>query len=305
MKQQKQRLYQFFFKTALILNTIIIGQPISLALLGLMNRLMGRPIGMIFVTYAAIAEYYEYFSFKKLKPILERYPLFIGILKQNKKFGLVFGSGLTERQFKDIKKITALNKWMHCFASLVGAQEITYGGILPTELHKRNLVDSNYLHNRCNIVAQVIFKAEQKIRNQLDYKETVPVILIGGKGSIGSSIGHLLRQANRKIYIVDQNDEFPHNLKNQVTIVIDVARKGILERYLEFFWPEMVILNETYPYPNLRTQAKLRKKGIKLFHLVGVEGQMIPSLPGNYKAGIPCCAMFENQNFDPIFKRLV
>ena len=101
-----------------------------------------------------------------------------------------------------------------------------------------------------------------------------------------------------------RRDELPEVLRGQQVILIDVARKGALEKIIPQLWEGVVLLNETYPAPRAKVIRDLGEIGVPVFHLAGVKGFAFPEFPGAYSGGIPCCGMNEGGVIRPLLKYL-
>ena len=66
----------------------------------------------------------------------------------------------------------------------------------------------------------------------------------------------------------------------------------------------MLIINETYPEPSKKVVFALKKRGIHLYHIVGVKGSTFPNFFNAYAGGVPCCAMNTSEQFTPLIKLL-
>lgn len=294
----------FFRKLAILFFAFIIGNPLSLLLIGIGNRLCFRIIDTAFVCYAA-SEYYRYkYWFKFANPISLVFPTIVGVYFQGGKIGLIFGITSVEKDFSDAKKLAQFMRNVTLVKNLLGLKSFHYSGILPTELAKRSLIAKEYLTERCEIVAKVVLAAERQVREVEGVTGFLPVILLGGKGNVGRKITEGLKQLGQQVYILDIGDIIPDHLKYRRCIVIDVARKGALEEHIENFWEGMLFLNETYPAPNRALINRLKSMKIPSYHVSGVSARAFPSFPGPYSNGVPCCALINDSNLKALVKRL-
>ncbi len=142
------------------------------------------------------------------------------------------------------------------------------------------------------------------MRQQLSLEPEIPVILLGGHGSVGTPLKQLLLAENRRVYTVDCDDPMPENLRGTRVILIDVARKGALEQRIPQMWEGVVILNETYPAPCRSTLQQLEAMEIPVFHIAGVKGIALPRFLGAYSGGIPCCGMNDSADNQPLIQYL-
>jgi hypothetical protein len=82
------------------------------------------------------------------------------------------------------------------------------------------------------------------------------------------------------------------------------VKEDVLSRYLDLFWPELILLNEVYPEPSREEIETLKKIGSPAYHVVGVVAKSYPSFPKAYEGGIPCCGAWSSKDIEAIIKRL-
>lgn len=100
------------------------------------------------------------------------------------------------------------------------------------------------------------------------------------------------------------SEAWPHHLKGQKAILINVTRKAAIKEYIHLFWPELIVLNEVYPEPSQDEIVQLKKMGCTTYHIVGLQGKAYPSFPQVYEGGIPCCAGIHSKSIEVILKKL-
>jgi len=278
-------------------------------LLGLINK-KTKIFKSIFVLYPANAKYLDHYCFSFMQGALKWTPVLIGTLKQGNKWGLILGVTMTEEEFtKPDNRIYLDNtlKKIKNIASLFEINEINMAGILPSYLAK--IKDNPELEKTNNKAAKVTFQAIIKVLQSYDNNKEIPIILLGGMGSVGQKVYSLLCRNNYlEIFIVDrklQNNDFPSNLSGKIALLVDISRKGTLEHYSRQFWNELIILNETYPEPDSESVRKLKETyNMSILHISGVEGSIYPSLPYAYSGSVPCCAIHDTSVITPILKKL-
>jgi hypothetical protein len=291
-------------KSLVLLSIVFLSNPLSLILLGLLNRLFFRPFRSFFVIYPASQRYVDHYGFKFLQPHLKKTPVICGVYFQGGTPGLILGITGTESDFKKPGFLADLKKKSDQIARWLGISSVKYSGILPSAMHRIGVLEPLELKRRSSRVAQVVFRAEKELRRQFSLERETPVILLGGHGSVGTPLKQLLLAENRSVYTVDCDDPMPENLQGKKVILIDVARKGALEQRIPQMWEGVVILNETYPAPRRRTLQQLEEMGIPVFHIAGVMGFALPRFPGAYSGGIPCCGMNDSDDHQPLIKYL-
>ncbi|MBK8972526.1 MAG: hypothetical protein IPM37_14715 [Hahellaceae bacterium] len=189
-------------------------------------------------------------------------------------------------------------------ADRLGVNHINYGGILPSLLFNLKLLPDDNNNSKAGLI---VAKAYKQLSQDI-FSELVPVILLGGGGSVGKHTLQRLTQQDVEVHVVDPVigvTELPQHLRGRNTIVIDTARKSCLPQYKDQFWTEIAILNETFPAPSRHTVADLSERGLSVYHLSGVAGKFLPSLPFGYRNSVPCCAIHNmDSDIEPVIMRL-
>ncbi|MEC9477194.1 MAG: hypothetical protein VX764_09160 [Planctomycetota bacterium] len=294
-----------FCRKSLVLSGIVLlSNPISLLLLGLVNRILFRPVRSLFIVYPASQKYVDHYGFKFIQPYLKKIPVICGLYFQGGSPGLIFGISGTEKDFEQQNFVADLKRNSDLVASWLGITSIKYSGILPSAMQRKGVLEPQELHRRSGLVGQVVSLAEQEVRQQLAMSNDAPVVLLGGRGSVGIQLKKQLLKEGRTVYTVDRQDDFPQQLRGQEVILIDVARKGALEQIIPELWDGVVLLNETYPAPRKRVIRDLEERGVPVFHIAGVQGFAFPQFPHAYSGGIPCCGMNEGGVIRPMLKYL-
>jgi len=283
---------------------VLFSNPLSLFVLGVLNRVLFRPIQSIFICYPASPKYTKKYFFRFLIPFTKYCPVIVGFFIQSRRIGIICGISAIEEDFERQTYLNILHKYSFYYSNILGVKTVNYSGILPTVLRRTNLITPEDLRQRSKLVGDVLVKSERKISEQHNLKSVVPIILLGGKGSVGKATHNCFNSLNRNIIVVDKGDKFPKELTGKEVVLIDVARKGVLETYIDEFWTGMIVINETYPEPKEEVIKKLRELQIPIYHIVGVKAQAYPSFPHAYHGGIPCCAMNPSPNFEVLVKRL-
>ncbi|MBT4790114.1 MAG: hypothetical protein HON90_00960 [Halobacteriovoraceae bacterium] len=284
-------------KTSLLRKSIILflmltmSNPLTLAVLGLLNRLLFNPISSVFVCYPATKKYQENYCFNFMLPFIKHYPVILGAFYQGGRIGLITAISSVESDFQSKDFFNKFSRWTNLLKKLLGVSSMTYSGILPSAMKKAEIMSKDELQERSRLVGDVVIDAEKEIRQRLNYAPNCPVIILGGKGNVGREVASKFLTYGRDIYIFDLGDQLPQELRNRQVILIDIARKGVLEKYIHEFWEGMAIVNETYPEPSRDVSRQLKEMNIPLFHVAGVKAVAIPKFPHAYAGGIPCCAM--------------
>ena len=153
-------------------------------------------------------------------------------------------------------------------------------------------------------------KAIDKVRFREGFSEDCPIIILGHKGFVGSEVRKKLGED--RCYGVDLDsktklpdyESWPDHLQGQDAILINISRTYQLEKYSNYIWKNLVLLNEVYPEPNKDSVHLYCAKGGNMYHLVGNVGWSLPPFPQAYAGGIPFCASWDYAEVDTVIKRL-
>ncbi|MEM9735988.1 MAG: hypothetical protein AAF908_05230, partial [Pseudomonadota bacterium] len=259
---------------------------------GFFNRRF-RWFDTFFFIYPANAAYARTYAPAWFEPYAKWTPCPVGIMRTRGTLGVVFGSLMTERDFLNPKNADDFNRLlrrMERVAKLAGLRSIRMAGILPSTAARRG---ETFFEDTSGVAAEVVLKAflEVRARTRRDDPATV-ALLLGGAGLVGAQVAALMAARGIPFRVLDPKagpvDPAVFRL-NAPTVLVDVARKGVLEKYLSDLPDGTVILNETYPEPGPRVRRQLAERGAGLYHIRGVEGSVWPALPGGYTDAIPCC----------------
>lgn len=212
------------------------------------------------------------------------------------------GDFLSDKNDAQFKKIIAR---LHFIGKILNVKKIRYAGILPKVVDKKFAIDSSLTNNT---TARAVFAAYKRIITENSKMGNAPVIVLGGSGYLGKQVCNLLEESAVKTHVVDVVNgvsRLPSELYGQSAVLLDVSRKNVIDRYLEEFWSEILVINETFPEPSKKTISKLRSRGIRVLHLSGVQGKVFPPLPHAYSSSVPCCAIHDDHSdIIPIIKEL-
>lgn len=296
----------YFVEIRNTFSLIDLSNYIPFLFLGVFNR-YAKNIRSVFLCYSGNERYAGHYGFKILEPYLKWFPTPIGIYKQGRFWGIVFASSMTEGDFTapenrpNLEKIINRLKFIR---ALVGADQIQMAGVLPSFIERKIpalKIQSSHL------VSKAVVAAAAKIQNTNFHGKNIPVVLLGGNGKIGKMLQKELTSFE-EIYVVDPNSglaELPSHLYGKDILLIDVSRTGSLVKYYEQLWPEIVVLNETFPEPRGKGLRSIQRRGLKIYHLAGVSGRVYPSLPLGYSGSVPCCAIHDfDQGLQPILLEL-
>jgi hypothetical protein len=267
------------------------------------NFLKGK-IATLFMIYPATQKYSRAYVYDWQAQKMKHQPKLVGFFSQKGKWGLIFGVSLTEEEILDGKSSVYLEKIERSFEKfrkIVGAKKKTYAGIIPGIMRKRSISESS---SDAESTATAVVAATKKIIGEESLGSIIPVIILGGKGFIGSVVTKKLQSENYPVYPIDYDPKkrerigkWPRQLKGQPVVILNVTKKGVLKEYIPEIWPNSIVINEVYPEPSWKEISQIKTLGASFYHIVGTEGEAFPSFPRAYKGGIPCCAtIFDTKN---------
>ncbi|PIU00698.1 MAG: hypothetical protein COT74_03265 [Bdellovibrionales bacterium CG10_big_fil_rev_8_21_14_0_10_45_34] len=297
------------FKLLLLSLNVLVRIHFLGVVLGVVNRV--RPAWSIcFFCYAGSDRYSDRYCFKWSRKWLRWWPTPIAIFSSAGVQGLIFASPVTEAEFLDPANRTnllLLKSRIDFLARLIGTKSVTYSGILPSVFKK---IDASFRDSSQENVAQIVVESIRLVvrKHFLDFTPTVMVV--GGLGRIGKSLVRKLSENYSEVITIDVGPGFgnlPSRLKGKPCLIVDVSRSGAIDTYVDKMWEGIVLVNETFPEPSIKTLKKLKAKGIPTYHISGVKGGVFPNLPLGYQGAIPCCAIGTStaENAVPVIKDLL
>lgn len=261
-------------------------------IIGIVNRLLPK-FRSLFYCYAGSRAYTETYVPKSLVSAFRWFPVPIALLQQNGEYGLVVASPLSEGEFLDptnSKEFARLQKRLGFIAWILNVDQVNLAGILPGVVDRYDLLKPR---DTREITTNAVWGAVKRLIDERFNGKTVPVVVIGGAGRIGLTITDHLSAKGFEVHILDPRrgtECMPKALVGHECLVVDVSRKGVINKYIGQMWAGMVVLNEVFPRPARGVARKLEAKGIEYWHLSGLSGWIVPPLPHGYENAVPCCA---------------
>lgn len=272
--------------------------------IGTIARLTGR-IESVHLTYPAEPRFREAYTFqarylRRLYRTLEWTPSPIAIFKQGGAPGVVFAVPADEKTLlnpENEDKLHLLFRRVRLIQRLIGASQVTFAGVLPSHVARKKIeVGTLVIEDPRPATRRALLSAiDQVIQNDFDGTRP-PILLFGGAGYIGTDLADALRMNGDAPVIIDVKapgesaETCLARFQGQAALMVDVARRNAIAPTVTLLWPELVLLNETYPEPSGSLLVELRARGVRIRHLAGVEGTLWPDLPGGYSGAVPCCA---------------
>jgi len=276
-------------------------------LIGLANK-RTRVIGSVFLAYPANDDYSDAYTYRWRARTMEWTPRPIGFFWQNGKIGVKFAISANNGQFSDSANkgnLCHLVQRMEKLRNLFCAKHKTFAGILPGVLFMKRLVKET---PEADVTVEAVKQVIGKVKSLEGLSEDTPVIVLGGKGFIGRRVVASLPEGTvHSVDIAGNNGQsvWPCHLQGKPVLLINISLNSALGQYIHLLWPEAVVVNEVYPEPNEELAQQLKAVGCHCYHVVGVKARALPSFPGGYQGGIPCCAAWQSEKMEALFKRIV
>jgi hypothetical protein len=289
----RQWLMRAILKTAMLAFGVLSLSGVTYWLIGLWNRRRGT-WASIFYCYAGSHDFIASYALPGTIGLFRWIPSPIAVLRQGGRLGLVLASPVTEAEFLDPANradFQRLQRRLARIARLMHVDMINVAGILPGVLARHGELPVN--DSRPHVVDAVTAAVERMLADHLP-SDTRDVIVIGGAGYLGRHVTAALRERGHRCHVVDpkaMTDALPESLRGRPCLLVDVARRGAIAQYIPQMWPGIVVLNEAFPCPSRRLVRQMAARGVKVFHLSGVAGSIIPPLPHGYENAVPCCAV--------------
>lgn len=290
-----------FRRIGVILLNVIFGHIWVYALIGFMNKyIFNKPIKSIFMLYPANEKYTRAYVYAWYARSMKWKPRLVGVLKQNKKWGMIFGISATEEDYvnpENINNLKIVEMNLERIRKILGADQKTFAGILPGVLSSKGVIRNS---PEREVTVKAVLQALARIRSDENLPQNTPVIILGGEGFIGSA---LRKAGNGNFHTFDLGlgkeshfFDFFEKLRGKPTILLNITKKGALSSYISYLWPEIIVVNEVYPEPSGKELSEIKALGSKCYHIIGVKGKAWPGFPRGYAGGIPCCASFWPEN---------
>ena len=289
-------LRRHFRRILALISSYAVGNAVFLGAVGLANRvLLGGRIKTLFMYYPATEAYADLVAYRWHQRRFGWFPGLVGLFVQNGRIGLCFAVPNTEAQFKDQANtghVATLMQRMDGLRHRIGAEHRTFAGILPSIFHSRGIQDRDVVMQR-NMTARAVLAALDEVIAGNRLPADVPVLLLGGRGFVGSHVQQLCVGRNVSVIDANETDAFRaliRPLRGHPLVIVNLTKAGVLADYLEYFWPGLILLNEVYPEPSRCEVRAAESLGSVVYHISGVEAWCWPPFPRAYRGGIPCCA---------------
>ncbi len=284
---------RFVKRTIILLSDILLNNSLVFKLIGLINEKTNK-IATIFIAYPGSDRYASEYTFKFHRKITNNRPMPMGIFKHGDHYGIMFAITKNEDEFEDPKNHDYLQNLVHrgeYIQKLIKANFVKFSGRLPGILHKNKIKRSN--SSEIDTTVEIVNLAIRQVIDGVGYKQGCPIIILGGKGHVGSKLEKLL--LGFELHIVDIKNggkaSWPHELENTKSILVNLVGSRAFSTFIPKMWKGLVVINESYPEISKEDLSKLTNKGIEAYHIVGVKPHFcFPSFPYPYTGGIPCCA---------------
>jgi hypothetical protein len=293
-------------RIAIVLLSAISRTWLPFLLVGALNRIFPM-FASVFFCYAGDARYASHYSYPSSRNFLLWFPSTIGVFRQGGRWGLICATPVTEAEFTDpsnVQHLETLLRRLSRIKMLLGVDQLSFAGILPTVL-RRNwphslLVDHDH-------TSEVVRRAVQAVIKGHFGNTPHNVVLLGGAGRIGQAVQQSLKSDGIEPIVIDSALPATRSFKDlcaAATILVDVSRHGVIQRYIDDLGEDTIVLNEVFPEPSREVIKRLKARNIATYHISGVRAQVYPSLPHGYKNAVPCCAIHSDEIGEPVLIRI-
>jgi hypothetical protein len=243
--------------------------------------------------------------------------------------GLDFSYPATLRQILSTKPKTLFKtdpladmvKFAKQIQKITGAKSIGYAGTLPRILVDRKILKQSEIEEGREVTALAVLSVIEDIIS-IEELSCPHVIIIGGKGNIGSLVVEKILKKLPELGIssldINTKGSFGkiisvlRKLKKDL-IIVNIASENALREYVGSIteeWPipaKLIFINEAYPHPKGETIWQAKKLKLPIYQVIGGDGVCNPPLDYPYSLlcsegksliwkGIPCCALFLQEN---------
>lgn len=280
---------------AALCSSYVLGSTPFIVVLGLVNRLLGRPIAMVFLFYPASQSYADAVCYRWHQARFKWRPGLMGVFRQKRRLGLSFGIPNLEAHIKDeanAADVARLQQRLERIRRRLGAEHKTFAGILPSTFARLGIEDRHVAQQRY-LTARAVLAALDRVIEMHGLSADVEVLVLGGRGYIASEVLRLAQARSITSVDIGEFDRFEAFVaarRDRPLVVVNLSRSGALADYLGYFWPGVIVLNEVYPEPSQAELDMLAGHGVTCHHVAGVAGNSWPAFPRAYRGGIPCCA---------------
>lgn len=269
-------------------------------------------IKAVFMTYPATSEYAAEYCYFWRRQKAKWQPHLAGLFCQNGKWGIMFVVSASNDDFREqenYSQVKALCQRMENLRQIFGAEQKTFGGILPAVLGRSRLVkEMHELEMTLAVSAQSLYEIRRL--EQLDFY--TPVIVLSSSISMetrvrkafGHKCGEIIFINSRQLEQKDTVESALLGAISRPAILINLAAGEDLEKMSALLWPQVVVLNEAY-LKNMRELRQIFSQlGCGFYQIAGVKGRTYPRMPGVYGNSIPCCQGWVDDQMTPVLIKL-
>lgn len=257
----------------------------------------------VFVMYPANSSYADHFTFRWRQRRIKWTPFVIGMFKHPsgaRTLSFAISSDENEiRASSSPDELRGLNEKALAIAEVIGAKTIHYAGILPGRMTFLR-VPRPSVEREATKSAVVI--AVLSLQKKLNFPRDSKVILLGHKGYVGKEVFASLLGQGVDVVGVDVGDTFV--VPEGMHIVLNVTKPEAINRYIDSFNHNTVLLNEVYPAPHRDIITQIKENRARAFHIAGVKAEALPVFPASYKGAVPCCGAIPGEYYEIVFKEL-
>lgn len=289
-----------FFKIFILPIIFLTRFDIFWILLGKLNILFNNPINSVFITYPSSKKFIKYFTFEIFVDKFNWMIIPISLYKYNNRWGLILGCPTLEKDLDNKDKLKNLISHSLKIKKFLNIKYINYAGIIPSLIKKYN-IKNDVIKNNSLKISHIIYLCVKKIFLKHNMDKNNLIIILGSNGYIGKKLSNYLSAKNYNLLKIDVDTSIEYvNKINTKSLLIDVSRKGVLNEYKDIFSNNTILLNEVYPPSKIKQSPFLYA-----YHLAGIQADLYPEMPQEYKGVIPCCAIPDDEDIENISKKII
>jgi hypothetical protein len=301
MFTQGMSMYKNIRAVVQILFSELFSIGIFLAALGWVAKaIFGDRLSTIALFYPANRRYIESVTFPWYARRVKWRPTFGGFFVTSKGCGFIFAIGALEEEFSDPRNdanLLAVHEAMESLAGRLRIRSVAYSGVLPSVLARTGVTREPIELVR---TSHWIVEAAETVRNKCGMPPDCPIVVLGAAGYLGRRVVRLILESDASQTVIEidpahldplcRDKEILGQYRGSPLLLINISRRDVMERYVDFLWDGVVVLNEVYPECSPQGIEQIKEVGGRYFHIQGVKAWSIPKFPGAYRGAVPCCA---------------
>lgn len=163
--------------------------------------------------------------------------------------------------------------------------------------------EKSMLEKKHDIASYYVGIAVEHVREIQE--RTKEVILLGAGGMLGRRVSEQLRGLWYTIIGIDEGNQgsFSRRVGKTPRLVLDCTL-GSLDHYWPLLPRGSIFINESYSSLSHELLQDLKKNGIWVYHIAWVPWTSYPPLLGGYSEWVPCCMVYDRDQWKTLVKRV-